>query len=153
MQAADREIEIVLDLRIGLGNIVVEADGEIAVGEPAERVAERAEGMRLLFGRLGAFRRHFGLRLGLDARDLRLALGLGLLTLHRLVGLVARLVDRQHLEALDGVSHRADLVLALETGQHDLEIAAGELEHGAADRVQRPGHAPRHHEASCRRQA
>ena len=117
MQAADGEIEVVLDLLVGIRNIVVEADGEIAVGEPAERVAERAEGMRLFFRRLGALGRHFGLCLGFDAGDLCVTLGFGLLALHRLVGLVARLVDRQHLEALHRVRYRADLVLALKPGR------------------------------------
>ncbi|MGB6797044.1 MAG: hypothetical protein WBE48_10950 [Xanthobacteraceae bacterium] len=52
MQAADCEIEIVADLRVGLGDILVEADGEIALGELAEGFAERMESIGLFFRRL-----------------------------------------------------------------------------------------------------
>jgi hypothetical protein len=62
-------------------------------------------------------------------------------------GLVLRLLrrripfglgDRLHLELFDRSRHFADLVLAAETWEHDVEIAAGELAHCLAHRDHRP---------------
>jgi hypothetical protein len=77
---------------------------------------------------------------------LGLKLGFRLLPPHDFLGVAASLLDREHLELLDGVGHRADLVLAVETRQDDVEVAAGQLQHGLLDRHQRPGHATRHQE-------
>jgi hypothetical protein len=79
-----------------------------------------------------------------------LAIGFRFLPRHGGIGFIAGLVDRENLEALDRIGHRADLVLALQAWKHHLEVAAGELEHRALDRTQRTGDVPRdekHHAA------
>ena len=92
-----------------------------------QSLTDRAERPRLLLGNLGPLLGLFGLYLGLR-----------LLTPHDFLGVLAALLDRQHLELLDRVGHRADLVLTVEPGQDDVEVATGELEHGLLDRHQRP---------------
>jgi hypothetical protein len=144
VQPADGAVEVVSDLRIGLGDIVGEADGEVTVGKVAERGAERTESMRLLFRRLGAFGGDFGLGFGFNTCSLGVTIGLRLLPRHRRIGFIAGLVDRQHLETLDCVRHCADLVLAVQPRQDDLEITAGEFEHRGLDCAQRAGHVTRH---------
>jgi len=53
-------------------------------------------------------------------------------------GITLRLGHRLDLELLDRAGHLADLVLAAKAGQHDVEIARGELTHRLAHRNHRP---------------
>src|SRR5207244_551410 len=61
LQLRDRGVEVIPDLPILHGEAIAEAERQVALRELAERCAERAEGLRLFFGRLGPFLR--GLRL------------------------------------------------------------------------------------------
>ena len=94
--------------------------------------------LRALFGNLR-------LRLSLGARELGLTVDIGLLTFDRLSGFRAGFLVGQHFEAFDSIGHVADLVLAVEAGQHDGEVALGDLQHGLLDPDQRSGHSVRHH--------
>ena len=138
-------VEVVLELLVGLREGLGQAEREIALRQPDQPDAERLDGLGLLFGDLGTFVRDFGLRGGLGLRNLRDAVGLDLLALDDFGGFRAGLLVGQHLEALDRIGHVADLVLALETRQHDAEIAAGDLQHRLLDIAQRTGHPARHH--------
>ena len=56
-------------------------------------------------------------------------------------GIALGLGDRLQLEFLHRARHLAEFVLAAETGQHDIEIAAGEFAHRLAHRRHRAGNA------------
>ena len=136
--------------------VAVDAAGQIAFGERTEHpvhvahdcvevVAHRVERARkiedhalLVVERhaLGEIARH---RRFDDATHRRIELA------HDAVGsllLVRRfkpgLFRRLDLEGLDRVGDVADLVLAAETGQHDVEVAARELQHAGRERSHRP---------------
>ena len=109
------------------------------------RARQRARRLLQLLGRrrdVGDDRADRGLEIVGKANQLGAARGARGLVLRVLrSGVALGLGDRLQLELLDRARHLAELVLAPEAGQHDVEIAVRELAHGAAHRNHRRGDA------------
>ena len=130
-----RHVEIELNLFVGAAESFGNAEGEVAVGKRFQPAGDGRHDAGLLAGDLGPLLGGLGLRFGIPA-----LLFFGLLALQfRLVALLGpALFERRVAERHDGCGHFADFVRPIGAGHIQIEAAAGNLQHAAAQAIKRP---------------
>ena len=141
MQADDRGVEIVADLTVVARKALVQIDRQIAVGQALEAGGKEPENVSLILGHLRPLFGGLSMKLGSLAPLLRRTFCLLSLPRCDRVRFAARLLDGLLLERLDGGRDLADLVLAPQPRQSQIEIAFRHMPDRARDADDRPRNA------------